>query len=132
MISISSRRDEKTTRKVKIIPIENRRDQFKYLFYTFIMVLTIVMSVPATTTHQSILSIHGYKSFNARLLHNAIVFRIYRRFTSIYLPIRLNPRGGHQTGSSEPSAGGYLFNYFIFYFFLSFFFVCNVSCVSSE
>ena len=25
---------------------------------------------------------------------------------SIYLPIRLNPRGGHQTGSGEPSAGG--------------------------
>ena len=25
---------------------------------------------------------------------------------SIYLPIPLNPRGGHQTGSSEPSAGG--------------------------
>ena len=28
---------------------------------------------------------------------------------SIYLPIRLNPRGGHQTGSGEPSAGGYFF-----------------------
>ena len=26
--------------------------------------------------------------------------------TSIYLPIRLNPRGGHQTGSGEPSAEG--------------------------
>ena len=25
---------------------------------------------------------------------------------SIYLPIRLNPRGGHQTSSGEPSAGG--------------------------
>ena len=25
---------------------------------------------------------------------------------SIYLPIRLNPRRGHQTGSREPSAGG--------------------------
>ena len=25
---------------------------------------------------------------------------------SIYLPIRLNPRGGHQPGSGEPSAGG--------------------------
>ena len=24
----------------------------------------------------------------------------------IYLPIRLNPRRGHQTGSGEPSAGG--------------------------
>ena len=27
-------------------------------------------------------------------------------YLSIYLPIRLNPRGGHQTGSGEPSAGG--------------------------
>ena len=25
---------------------------------------------------------------------------------SIYLPVRLNPRGGQQTGSGEPSAGG--------------------------
>ena len=25
---------------------------------------------------------------------------------SIYLPIRLNPRRGHQMGSGEPSAGG--------------------------
>ena len=25
---------------------------------------------------------------------------------SSYLPIRLNPRGGHQTRSGEPSAGG--------------------------
>ena len=24
----------------------------------------------------------------------------------MYLPIRLNPRGGYQTGSSEPSTGG--------------------------
>ena len=30
-------------------------------------------------------------------------------YLSIYLPIRLNPRGGHQTGSGEPSAGGYAF-----------------------
>ena len=30
-------------------------------------------------------------------------------YLSIYLPIRLNPRGGHQTGSGEPSAGGYFF-----------------------
>ena len=42
---------------------------------------------------------------------------------SIYLPIRLNSRGGHQTGSGEPSAGGYSF---------FFFFLCNVSCVSSD
>ena len=26
-------------------------------------------------------------------------------YLSIYLPIRLNPRRGHQTGSGEPSAG---------------------------
>ena len=28
---------------------------------------------------------------------------------SIYLPIHLNPRGGHQTGSGEPSAVGWFF-----------------------
>ena len=47
-------------------------------------------------------------------------------YLSIYLPIRLNTREGHQTGSGEPSGGGLVF--FFFFFFL----VCNVSCVSSE
>ena len=32
-------------------------------------------------------------------------------YLSIYLPIRLNPRGGHQTGSGEPIAGGWFFFY---------------------
>ena len=51
---------------------------------------------------------------------------VLAEFLSIYLPIRLNPRGGHQTGSGEPSAGGVVF------FFLFFFLLCIVSCVSSE
>ena len=35
--------------------------------------------------------------------YEIILFSFY---LSIYLPIRLNPRRGHQTGSGEPSAGG--------------------------
>ena len=30
----------------------------------------------------------------------------FAKIIPIYLPIRLNPRSGHQTGSGEPSAGG--------------------------
>ena len=47
-------------------------------------------------------------------------------YLSIYLPIRLNPRGGHQTGSGEPSAGGYFFIIIIFFFF---FFFCAMLVV---
>ena len=47
----------------------------------------------------------------------------------MYLPIRLNPRGGHQTGSVEPSA---VFFFCCFFFVFLFFFLCNVSCVSTE
>ena len=32
----------------------------------------------------------------------------------IYLPIRLNSRGGHQTGSGETKAGGVVFFFFFF------------------
>ena len=31
------------------------------------------------------------------------------KFKYLYLPIRLNPRWGHQAGSGEPSAGGQFF-----------------------
>ena len=34
------------------------------------------------------------------------VVPVFLSCLSIYLPIRLNPRRGHQTGSKEPSDGG--------------------------
>ena len=52
-------------------------------------------------------------------------------YLSIYLPIRLNPRGGHQTGSGEPSGGDYFFFFFLFFFFFFLFvcFLCNVGAM---
>ena len=49
---------------------------------------------------------HIYLSIYLSIYENETLINILSVCLSVYLPIRLNPRRGHQTGSGEPSAGG--------------------------
>ena len=77
-------------------------------------VLPTMTAIPGTRSHLHGPPVHPMSHFNMVARSN---------YLSIYLPIHLNPRGGHQTGSGEPIA------VFFVFFFISLF-LCNVSCVS--